>query len=157
MHWISIICNIVAIHAIIANMDSKLSSLLRQFGYSATITRTAIFESLATKESPLTMAELVKSVSTTVDRATVYRTIDIFEKAGIVNRIQIGWKYKLELSDIFQQHHHHIRCSDCGKIETFHETEQLLSELDSIAKAKLFKLKSHTLELSGLCSECSKH
>jgi Fur family transcriptional regulator, ferric uptake regulator len=137
-------------------MNNKLSLLLKKHGYSSTSARVTVFESLATREYPITMNELIKSVSSVVDRATVYRTIDIFEKTGVVSRIQIGWKYKLELSDMFLSHHHHITCSQCGQTESFHETELLLSELQSIATKKKYVLKTHMLELTGVCSNCDK-
>jgi Fur family transcriptional regulator, ferric uptake regulator len=104
----------------------------------------------------MTMNELIESVSDSVDRATVYRTVDIFEKTGVVSRIQTGWKYKLELSDTFLGHHHHLTCSVCSKIESFHETETLISELQNIAFNKNYSLQTHTLELNGICVRCQK-
>jgi len=32
------------------------------------------------------------------------------------NAWQIGWKYKLELSNAFQHHHHHLTCLQCGGV-----------------------------------------
>jgi len=137
-------------------MEAKLQQVLKKQGYSLTAPRISVFASLAGKESPITMSELISSLSDVVDRATIYRTIDVFEKTGVVSRLQIGWKYKLELSDIFLHHHHHITCIECGNTQSFHETEQLIQELQSIGNNKGFVIKTHTLELSGLCSDCHK-
>jgi len=89
-----------------------------------------------------------------VDRVSVYRTIDIFEKIGIVSRINLGWKYKLELSDNFKEHHHHLSCNVCGAIVDFEEPETLNRELEKIALIKNFIVEQHALELRGTCIDC---
>jgi Fur family transcriptional regulator, ferric uptake regulator len=137
-------------------MNPKLQQILKKNGYSLTTPRTAVFRSLASKVLPISMSELINDLSSTVNRATIYRTIEIFEKTGVVSRIQMGWKYKLELSDIFLHHHHHLTCSKCGATESFHETRKLVEELNKIGSIKGFLVKSHTLELSGVCSNCQK-
>src|SRR5580692_9907794 len=88
---------------------------LQQAGYSNTRSRRVVFEALQGQE-PLSMHELVMACTKQVDRASIYRTIALFEKLGIVQRLQIGWKYKLELSNNFNFHHHHLTCSKCNCI-----------------------------------------
>ncbi|MCA9327942.1 transcriptional repressor, partial [Candidatus Saccharibacteria bacterium] len=75
---------------------------LKAEGLSITKPRQSVFNALQHHRS-LTMAELVKSCGT-VDRASVYRTVDVFEKLGIVVRIPNGWKYRLELGEAFHEH-----------------------------------------------------
>mgnify|MGYP001947059908 CR=1 FL=1 len=132
-----------------------LKQRLKSSGYSITSTRLHVFTALE-KSEPLSMEQLVKQVSSHVNRASVYRTIDLFEKLGIVQRLQIGWKYKLELSNEFQEHHHHIICTRCGKINTFREPGNLDYMLSKIAEAENFVLQHHQLELRGLCKSCQK-
>lgn len=99
------------------------------------------------------MREIV-SRSRAIDRASVYRTIALFEQLGIVQRLQVGWKYKLELSDDFHEHHHHMHCTHCGQTTALPEDPALEKNLDQMAAAHGFRLQSHQLELSGLCSTC---
>lgn len=90
-----------------------------------------------------------------IDRASVYRTVALFEELGIVQRLQIGWKYKLELSDAFSRHHHHMTCLRCGLVISFDETPELEQQLRWVAASNRFKMKSHQLEIQGLCARCT--
>src|ERR1700722_13846047 len=104
-------CKFVAIRVIFATMIEPLEELkaaLKSREYSLTAARQAVFSALLDKE-PQTMQQLVAACPT-IDRASVYRTVSLFEQLGVVQRLQIGWKYKLELSDRFHHHHHHLTC-----------------------------------------------
>ncbi len=130
-----------------------LAHRLKKQGYSVTATRLTVFKALENND-PQSMDEIIKKVSISVNRASVYRVIDLFEKLGIVQRLQIGWKYKLELSNEFQEHHHHVICLQCGKITSFREPENLDYLLSKIAERESFVLKNHQLELQGICASC---
>lgn len=132
-----------------------LQQTLKQNNASVTAARLTVFSALENTE-PQTMDQLVKKVSSSVNRASVYRVIDLFEKLGIVQRLQIGWKYKLELSNEFQEHHHHMTCTNCSKIISFHEPKNLDELLNRIAAEKNFSLQSHQLELRGICENCQR-
>lgn len=98
------------------------------------------------------MSQLIQR-SKSVDRASVYRTADLLERIGAINRVPQGFKYKLELSEAFLPHHHHIACIRCGKQSDI-EQKKLEELLESIAQEKSFKLVSHKVELQGICSNC---
>src|SRR5687767_10640963 len=91
-----------------------LKQALQSQGYSLTKTRQHVFNALADSDT-LSMSQLTGKLRQKMDRASVYRTVELFEKLGIINRLQIGWKYKLELSEAFAGHHHHATCMECGK------------------------------------------
>jgi len=122
---------------------------------SLTEPRRIIFTALLYQE-PQTMSQLVAACRGQVDRASVYRTIALFEKLGIVQRLQIGWKYKLELSDAFHRHHHHLTCLKCGQVIPFDGDQALERKLQTIAEAKSFKIQAHQLEIQGLCQACQR-
>src|SRR5689334_14001769 len=94
---------------------ATIASVLKDNGLSVTKDRLLVFELLESKP-PLTMNELHQLTKDKIDRASLYRVVGLFEKLGIVNRINIGWKYKIELSDTFHVHHHHLTCLKCGKV-----------------------------------------
>lgn len=100
------------------------------------------------------MQVIVRRAEGSVDRATVYRTIELFEKLGIVNRLNIGWKYKVELSDIFTEHHHHFNCTNCGRTYKIEANPMLETMIDSVANQNGFSPRSHQLEVAGLCPNC---
>jgi len=135
-------------------MDSSnpLQAALHQHGQSLTKPRRAVYAALQGEE-PLTVPELIARCSG-VDRASVYRTISLFERLGIIQRLQTGWKYKLELSDQFHDHHHHATCLGCGKAEVLAEDASLEAHLSQLARASGFSVARHQLELQGWCADC---
>lgn len=134
-------------------MLDKLSTTLKQNGYSLTTPRKALFSALLSGK-PRTMRELSLDLASVMDRASIYRTVALFEKLGIVVRVQQGWKYKIELSDLFSPHHHHIICNQCQKVVNFHESETFETLINTIATENGFVPKSHSLEVFGICSQC---
>jgi len=130
-----------------------LEKTLKAHHRSLTEPRELIYDILKHSE-PLTMDELVQLALPRCDRASVYRTIMLFEQLGIVQRLQIGWKYKIELSNAFQDHHHHLSCVQCGRIIPLPEDELLESRLKALALAQNFQPQDHQLEIRGLCADC---
>jgi Fur family transcriptional regulator, ferric uptake regulator len=135
-------------------MDDRLSEILKNNGYSVTTARQLVFSMLKSHNHPVTMNELIRKLTGKVNRASVYRVVAVFEETRVLNRVQLGWKYKLELSDKFQYHHHHLSCSVCGTIESFQETPELLVEMKKISYSLEYELQNHTLELTGVCKNC---
>ena len=132
--------------------SEQFESTLKKRGYSLTAARRTVFDALQGEE-PLTMHELVGRCKD-IDRASIYRTIALFERLGIVQRLQMGWKYKLELTDSFVHHHHHLSCVNCGKIIALPEDDVLEARLHTLAAAKRFQPQDHQLEIRGLCVDC---
>lgn len=133
---------------------SQLKATLKTANYSLTHPREAVFMALQNQE-PLTMKQLAEACSK-IDRASVYRTVALFEKLGVVQRIQIGWKYKIELSDSFHYHHHHLICSSCGSMIPFEEDMTLREDIQLIATVHNFAMEGHQLEIQGICSDCRR-
>jgi len=100
------------------------------------------------------MHSVVAACNDKVDRASVYRTIQLFEQLGVVQRLQIGWKYKLELSDKFSAHHHHLSCVQCGRTIAIDEDTALEKRMRLLASAYGFLPQGHQLEIRGLCEAC---
>lgn len=138
-------------------MDTASVTLLRKIlkdnGHSMTAPRQAVCELLWNQE-PLSMRELTARSRGKLDRASLYRTLALFEQLGLVQRVYIGWKYKIELGDILAHHHHHIACTNCGRVVTLPggpDIEQLISGL---AGRHGFTATGHQLEIQGLCPAC---
>ncbi len=133
--------------------QTLLKSLLKAHGYSVTAPRRFVCELLWNRE-PQSMRELQQRLGGAIDRASLYRTIDLFEQLGIVQRIYIGWKYKIELSDSFSHHHHHISCLECGKIVAITEEDAIEDLITKLAAKHGFAAQSHQLEIRGVCAHC---
>jgi Fur family transcriptional regulator, ferric uptake regulator len=130
----------------------KVKVTLKQAKFSATQSRLAVFHNLV-EHGPMSVGTLATQMRRDVDRATVYRTIELFEKLGIVNRIWHGFKHQVELSEIFTPHHHHALCQNCGKTIDIASPE-LENALTTLAKKHGFLSLNHSVELAGYCSAC---
>lgn len=127
--------------------------LLKRSGNFATGPRLLLFETLQTHPA-LTIGQLIKYLSK-YDQATVYRNIKLFEELGIISRLRLGWESKLELSDKFQHHHHHITCTKCGSVITLKEDPLLEKRLAVLAQKYEFVQSDHQIEIKGVCKNCS--
>lgn len=92
-----------------------------------------------------------------IDRATVYRTIELLKKLGMINELDLmhlnGEKHYYEVKT--HQDHLHLACFDCGEILEFATPafEQLKQE---IAAANRFEIQVIRLEVGGLCDSCAQ-
>lgn len=132
-----------------------LKSILKADGNSLTKPRKIVFD-LLLNQAPQSMQVLVQRAKDKTDRATVYRTIELFERLGIARRLNIGWKYKIELSDVFSGHHHHMHCTNCGRVYDLPGNPMLETMIDTVAAKSGFAPRGHQLEVFGLCSNCAK-
>ncbi len=130
----------------------KFKRHLKKHGHYRTSERIRLFELLEQLHSPATIQELVAK-STDMDEATVYRNLDVFEETGVTHRVYTGWKYKVELSDLFRAHHHHMTCENCDSTTPIND-RHIENDIKKLAKEKGYVLTHHHLELHGLCPNC---
>jgi Fur family ferric uptake transcriptional regulator len=82
--------------------------------------------------------------------ATVYRVLTQFEQAGILHRNHFeSGKAVYELNE--GQHHDHMVCLDCGRVEEFYDPE-IEARQQAVAKAKGFEIADHALSLYAHCT-----
>lgn len=130
-----------------------IATILKNNGLSVTKQRLLVFNILEGRE-PLTMYELYGLAKGQLDRASLYRIVAVFESLGIVQRVTIGWKYKLELSDKFADHHHHLTCLKCHKIMSI-RGKDLEAFINGLGASHDFQPIEHQVEIQGYCKECT--
>ncbi|MDN5274785.1 MAG: Fur family transcriptional regulator [Candidatus Saccharibacteria bacterium] len=130
--------------------------ILRDSNYSATKARLFVFDLLLKATGPQTMHQLIEASKGIIDRVSVYRVIELYEKLGIAQRINIGWKYKIELSDIFLEHHHHMTCLGCGRVIAVKDDPAFEAMINRLGETHGFVLKQHQLEMQGYCDRCGQ-
>ncbi|MDO8772786.1 MAG: ferric iron uptake transcriptional regulator [Burkholderiaceae bacterium] len=126
---------------------------LKSTGLKATLPRLKILEIFQKGDPRHMTAEDVFRVllqdRTDIGLATVYRVLMQFEHAGILTRSSFdGGKAVYELNE--GQHHDHLVCLDCGKVEEFFD-EEIEKRQQAIAKAKGFAIADHALSLYANC------
>lgn len=83
--------------------------------------------------------------------ATVYRVLTQFEQAGILSRNHFeSGKAVYELNQ--GQHHDHMVCLDCGRVEEFYDAE-IEARQQAVAKSKGFEIADHALSLYAHCTQ----
>lgn len=99
----------------------------------------------------------VKEKYPEIGLATVYRTIQLFEEMGIVDRLNLDdgcSRFELASEDCVH-HHHHLVCEVCNSV--FEVENDLLEEIEKEVEQKYkFKIHDHNLMFYGVCEECAK-
>jgi Fur family transcriptional regulator, ferric uptake regulator len=133
-------------------MLDKFKQHLRDHGQSLTEPRLATFAFLQDNDSTTTSA-VIEHLVPKYDRASLYRSLKLFRHLDIIKDIVVGGRRMIELTDTFDQHHHHLVCTECGQSLTFTspEIEQLIHRL---AAQNGFQAGTHHIEIDGLCGAC---
>lgn len=80
--------------------------------------------------------------------ATVYRTVKLFEEAGLLDRVEFG-DGRARYEDAERDHHDHLIDLQSGEVIEFVDEE--IEALQERIAAKLgYRLKGHRLELYGV-------
>lgn len=130
----------------------NLKKVLDRGGYFMTRPRLRLFRVLQAGGA-MTTRQIIEKMPR-YNQATIYRTISLFEDLGIIKRVQLGWNSRLELTDDFQHHHHHLTCLKCDRVINVPEDTLLESEIARLSYRSNFKAVDHQLEIRGLCSDC---
>lgn len=86
---------------------------------------------------------------------TVYRALDALVEKGYVQAVDLGDGEKRYEVVAPGEHHHHLVCENCG--QSNHLDQCVVEEIEDTIRAKYgFKIKSHVLEIFGVCSNCNK-
>ncbi len=128
---------------------------LKSTGLKATIPRMKVLEVFQRTQQRHMTAEDVYRVlldeRSDVGLATVYRVLTQFEQAGILCRSHFeSGKAVYELNE--GQHHDHLVCLDCGKVEEFYDAE-IEKRQHAVAKSKGFTIADHALSLYATCNK----
>ncbi len=126
---------------------------LKSSGLKATLPRLKILEifqgSSVRHLSAEDVYKLLLAENLDVGLATVYRVLTQFEQAGLLSRNHFeSGKAVFELDQ--GNHHDHLVCLDCGRVEEFFDDE-IERRQHKIAEERGFKLSEHALSLYGNC------
>ncbi len=130
----------------------KFKQILRDNKVSVTQARLDIFTTLLKNSIPLKKAEIA-TLTLSVNRASIYRTLELFDRLSITSTLVRGWTPFVELAEPFKSHHHHLQCTHCQQLSRL-DSSELEQLVDHIALTHGYKMISHHIELLGLCSSC---
>jgi Fur family ferric uptake transcriptional regulator len=128
---------------------------LKSTGLKATLPRLKILEVFQGSSLRHMTAEDVYRIllqdRSDVGLATVYRVLTQFEQANILIRSHFeSGKAVYELNE--GQHHDHLVCLDCGRVEEFYDAE-IEKRQHAVASDKGFQISDHALSLYASCTK----
>jgi Fur family peroxide stress response transcriptional regulator len=128
--------------------------LSRQIGLKLTHQRLEIFNVLSSTEdhpSPEDVFEEVKKRIPTIAFDTVYRTLSLFERLGLISKV--NYLDGRKRYDSVTERHCHLICTLCRKIQdfTWPEVDQLQLPKETM---RWGSIENKYIELRGLCQDC---
>jgi Fur family transcriptional regulator, ferric uptake regulator len=133
-------------------------AVLRESGYKPGRARAAVIEALAAESCCLPVPEIhdrVRRRRPGVGIASVYRALETLTELGLVHRLELGsGAAHYEPADAGGEHHHHLVCGDCGKVEAFSD-DRLEHVIDNVSRETAFRIDDHDVVLRGACRACA--
>lgn len=137
---------------------SRFRGFLAQQGLKLTSERQALVSEIFGAHYHFEADELLfkmKEKRVKISRATVYRTLDLLVKSGMVRRVHLGEDHYHYERVTKNSHHDHLICTCCGSVIEFHDP--LLEERQKlICERKRFTPTFHNLQILGICDSCTK-
>jgi len=141
------------------------SGQLRGCGRRLTVARELILDVMSRKVGHLSaedVFEALKKDHPKVGLVTVYRTLDLLVKMGLLARHEFGdgrARYEMIHRLKGNDHHHHLVCTSCNSVidyRDFIEDEIKLLKMTEAGLSKKFhfKITEHVIEFYGLCERC---
>ncbi|MEM6563932.1 MAG: Fur family transcriptional regulator [Pseudomonadota bacterium] len=132
-------------------MDSSIISRCEAKGVRMTGQRRVVAQVLEDSEDHPDVEELyarASAVDNGISLATVYRTVKLFEEAGILDKLEFG-DGRARYEDAERDHHDHLIDINSGEVIEFVDSEiEALQE--KIARKLGYELRGHRLELYGV-------
>lgn len=118
--------------------------------------RRIVLDALMAEDGHATALDLYERVVDTfpsLNRATVYRTLDFFCTEGVVTRSELNGRLLYEIAG--EEPHHHLHCAQCGQMVELdnHHFTDLVAHL---ANEHDFQADLNHLVITGICGDCSR-
>jgi len=124
-----------------------------------TRTRRLIFEEIFSDEEihpdAYEIHRRLKNKGEKVSLATIYRTLRLFVKSGLVSEVDFGENHSHYEPEISRATHGHLVCLSCGEVKEF-SNEKVQSILKKIGKESQFKTDKFSIQVFGYCQNCQK-
>ena len=134
-----------------------MGSFLRLRGFRTTPARKAILDAAYTIhghfEAEDLFLKLRRQKGLKISRATVYRTLPLLVKCGLLREVLFTDKHSHYEHIWGHEHHEHLVCLDCGRVFEF-QSPELEKVLDLAARNHRFRPSGHKVEITGYCEKC---
>ena len=141
------------------DLNDRFLKFLRENGYLVTRQRRKIADVIFNSKGHLSVDDiqsLLRQKKISASIASIYRTLDVLIKSGLVVQHHFGKRFKRFEAVREDRHHDHLVCIRCNKVFEF--KNDAIEELQlSVAKGHNFVITNHKLDIYGYCSKCAKN
>ena len=146
------------------DLEARFTACLESLGLRMTTERAKILSEVSTRIGHFDVEFLfaqMRQKGISISRATLYRTLDIMMKCGLMRKMWVGEDRFLyesayarrELPRGVGRRHGHLVCEKCGKVEEFFD-ETVDARLEAICWRTSFLARGRSLQVFGLCEGC---
>ena len=120
-----------------------------------------VLEELLRSGGPRSAAEVHAGLRRSIPLSSLYRSLTVLEEAGVViPHHGARGVTRYEPAEWLSGHHHHLRCTECGRVEdiavSVSEERRMDQIVGAIAARAVFEPGGHTIEIEGRCSRCAR-
>jgi Fur family ferric uptake transcriptional regulator len=143
-----------------SEIPGRLQAYFSERGIRMTTQRRAILQVIETAKKHLDASQILrkaKKLDPTVDRSTVYRTLRLLKRQGLIDELDLmhvhgeGHYYERKVHG----DHIHMACLRCGKISEF--VSDMFNKLkQQVERDCRFHIVVSRLEIGGYCPGCRK-
>lgn len=137
-------------------VDATLEGV-RAAGHRGGAAQRAVVELLADEDCCLTAQEIfdrLRAERRHVSVASVYRALELLTELSLVQRVIVGGSSARFERVAPENHHHHLVCGDCGRVEAFSD-ERLERAIHGVSSKVGYDVEAHDVVLRGACAECA--
>ena len=130
---------------------------LTERGYRLTPQRLMTISAIEASDGHISAEEIYARVIAKypqVNISTVYRTLELLKKLGLVTETDFG-EGRVRYHPVGKGHHHHLVCQECGAITDLDESV-LTSLKDVLLREYGFSADLRHLAIFGRCVKCSR-
>ena len=113
--------------------------------------RLKILKVLEKEPKPIELVQLKRLLGTSIDRVTLYRSLESLEKISLIHQSTLGYEVATG-----RPHHHHAVCNDCGLIEDIEVPHAEYPGNDALKATTQFShINRYVLDFFGTCKKCA--
>ena len=130
---------------------------LTEAGHRTSAPRDDVIEAIDRLSCSITaraIADDLRERGSSVGLASIYRALELLDRLGLVQRFDVGdGGARYEPAHASGEHHHHMVCDSCGKVEPF-EDDALEVAITNLSGRTDFAVAAHDVTLHGECRDC---
>ncbi|MBC7221415.1 transcriptional repressor [Candidatus Bipolaricaulota bacterium] len=138
-----------------ANAQEAFVDFLRKSGLNVTRSRLAVLQALTGLPQHFEAAQVWMALHPRVSPATVYRTLELLERAGLVRKVELGEAHAHYERVFGQEDHGHLVCRVCGQVLEF-PGKSARRVVEKAAAEEGFELNEVVIQGYGICADCRK-